>query len=400
MPILITPLPELMRPKKLQDFVGQEHLVGNFGPIKKLIDNKTIHSMIFWGPPGVGKTTLARILANELKANFIEISPTTAGVKDIKATVESANAKFFGKKELTILFVDEIHRFSKSQQDYLLPHVEKGTLILIGATTENPSFEIISPLLSRSKVYKFNPISADQMKGVLTKALDFIKYEKVELNLDQESKDFLVDLSNGDVRNILNSIDTLIRTGVKNADLAYIKKILQEKPLKYDRQGDAHYDTISAFIKSMRASDTDAALYYLARMVDSGEDPLFIARRIVIFASEDIGISDTNALAIANAVFRACETIGYPECQINLAHGTVYMCQAPKDRRANDAYFKALDDAKEFGNLEIPLEIRNAPTKLMKDLGYGKGYEKYPKNKDTKANYLPERLQGKLYLYR
>ncbi len=397
MPILITPLPELLRPKKLWDFVGQEHLVGESGPIRKLIENKTIHSMIFWGPPGVGKTTLARILANELKANFIEISPTTAGVKDIKAAVESANEKFFGQKELTILFVDEIHRFSKSQQDYLLPHVEKGTLILIGATTENPSFEIISPLLSRSKVYKFNPISADQMKGVLTKALDFIKAENIELNLDQASKDFLVDLSNGDVRNLLNSTDTLIRSGIKEADLPYIKKILQEKPLRYDRQGDMHYDTISAFIKSMRARDTDAALYYLARMVDSGEDPLFIARRIVIFASEDIGIADTNALAVANAVFRACETIGYPECQINLAHGTVYMCQAPKDRRANDAYFKALDDARELGNLEIPLEIRNASTKLMKDLGYGKGYEKYPKNKDAKASYLPEKLRGKIY---
>ena len=393
MPILITPLPELLRPNKLQDFVGQEHLVGESGPIKKLIENKTIHSMIFWGPPGVGKTTLARILANELKANFIEISPTTAGVKDIKAAVESANAKFFGQKELTILFVDEIHRFSKSQQDYLLPHVEKGTLILIGATTENPSFEIISPLLSRSKVYKFNPISAHQMRGVLTNALDFVKSENIKLDLNQESKDFLVDLSNGDVRNILNSVDTLIRTGVKNADLAYIKKILQEKPLRYDRQGDIHYDTISAFIKSMRASDTDAALYYLARMVESGEDPLFIARRIVIFASEDIGIADTGALTIANAVFRACETVGYPECQINLAHGTVYMCQAQKDRRANDAYFKALEDAKRLGNLEIPLEIRNAPTKLMKDLGYSKGYEKYPK----KRNYLPEKLQGKVY---
>ncbi|HSX39252.1 MAG TPA: replication-associated recombination protein A [Candidatus Saccharimonadales bacterium] len=394
MALLTTPLPELLRPKKLEDFVGQEHLVGENSPIKKLLQNNSIHSMIFWGPPGVGKTTLARIIANELNATFIEISPTTAGVKDIKQAVEVSKKDFFGEKKQTILFVDEIHRFSKSQQDYLLPHVEKGSLVLIGATTENPSFELNAPLLSRAKVYKFVPITSEQMLNTLEKTLIYLKQNSIELKLTDEAKNFLVNLSNGDIRNLLNSIDSLIRTNIQNADVEDVKKILQEKPLRYDQQGEEHYDTISAYIKSMRASDANAALYYLARMVEGGEDPLFIARRMVIFASEDIGLADSNALVVANSVFRACEIIGYPECQINLAHGTVYMAQASKNRKACDSYFEALDDAKNLGNLEIPLKVRNAPTKLMKDLGYGKDYEKYPENE----SYLPEQIKHKKYL--
>jgi putative ATPase len=389
------PLAELLRPRTLTDFTGQEHLVGEAGPIKKALDNKNVYSMIFWGPPGTGKTTLARIIAHDLKANFIEISPTTSGVKDIKAAVENAKKDFFGEKTLTILFVDEIHRFNKAQQDYLLPHVENGTITLIGATTENPSFEVVSPLLSRTRVYTFIPMSSDKMKGLLEKALVYLNENGMGIEITDNGKEFIVNVSNGDVRVLMNSVESLVRVGLKKADTTQIEKTLQENPLRYDKKGEEHYDTISAYIKSMRASDVNAALYYLARMVEGGENPKFIARRMVIFASEDIGLADPNALIMANEVFKTCETIGYPECQINLAHGTVYMAKAKKDRSAYNAYFDALNDVRNYGNLDIPLEIRNAPTKLMKDLGYGKGYEKYP---EGKISYLPKKLAGKKYL--
>jgi len=393
--LLKKPLPEILRPYSLDEFVGQEHLLGTDGPVRKLIENKSAHSMLFWGPPGTGKTTLARIIASTLNANFIEISPTTSGVKDIKLAVENANKEFFGEKELTILFVDEIHRFNKAQQDYLLPHVENGTIVLIGATTENPSFEIVSPLLSRTRVYKFIPISSEQMKGLLEKTLGYLNTNGIKLVIDDSGKSFLVNLSNGDVRTLLNSVDVLARSGVTTADISQLQRILQEKLNRYDKGGEEHYDTISAYIKSMRAGDVDAALYYLARMVDGGEDPKFIARRMVIFASEDIGLADPHALVIANEVFKACETIGYPECQINLAHGTVYLANADKDRSSYNAYFEALEDVKRLGNLSIPLNIRNAPTKLMKELGYGKDYEQYPVKG---SSYLPDKLKGKRYI--
>ncbi|KKS17295.1 MAG: ATPase, AAA family [candidate division WWE3 bacterium GW2011_GWA1_41_8] len=395
MSLLKKPLPEILRPYSLDEFVGQEHLLGTDGPVRKLIENKSAHSMLFWGPPGTGKTTLARIIASTLNANFIEISPTTSGVKDIKLAVENANKEFFGEKELTILFVDEIHRFNKAQQDYLLPHVENGTIVLIGATTENPSFEIVSPLLSRTRVYKFIPISSEQMKGLLEKTLGYLNTNGIKLVIDDSGKSFLVNLSNGDVRTLLNSVDVLARSGVTTADISQLQRILQEKLNRYDKGGEEHYDTISAYIKSMRAGDVDAALYYLARMVDGGEDPKFIARRMVIFASEDIGLADPHALVIANEVFKACETIGYPECQINLAHGTVYLANADKDRSSYNAYFEALEDVKRLGNLSIPLNIRNAPTKLMKELGYGKDYEQYPVKG---SSYLPDKLKGKRYI--
>ena len=353
MPILEKPLSELLRPKTLAEFIGQGHLVGESGPINRLLRSGEVNSMIFWGPPGVGKTTLARIIAHELKANF-----------------------------------------NKAQQDYLLPHVEKGTLVLIGATTENPSFEVVSPLLSRTKVYVFNPVSKDEMRGMLARVFAYLKDRNIELSLPKDTLELLLESSNGDVRNLLNSIDTIVRVGINNADAETVKKVLQENFNRYDRTGEEHYNTISAFIKSMRASDVNAALYYLARMVNAGEDPLFIARRMVVFASEDIGMASPTALIVANEVFKACDTIGYPECQINLAHGTVYMCTSKKDRSAYNAYFMALDDVKRLGNLNIPLEIRNAPTKFMKDLGYGKGYEKYP----NKANaYLPKELKDRKY---
>ena len=395
MSLLKKPLPEILRPYSLDEFVGQEHLLGTDGPVRKLIENKSAHSMLFWGPPGTGKTTLARIIASTLNANFIEISPTTSGVKDIKLAVENANKEFFGEKELTILFVDEIHRFNKAKQDYLLPHVENGTIVLIGATTENPSFEIVSPLLSRTRVYKFIPISSEQMKGLLEKTLGYLNTNGIKLVIDDSGKSFLVNLSNGDVRTLLNSVDVLARSGVTTADISQLQRILQEKLNRYDKGGEEHYDTISAYIKSMRAGDVDAALYYLARMVDGGEDPKFIARRMVIFASEDIGLADPHALVIANEVFKACETIGYPECQINLAHGTVYLANADKDRSSYNAYFEALEDVKRLGNLSIPLNIRNAPTKLMKELGYGKDYEQYPVKG---SSYLPDKLKGKRYI--
>ncbi len=396
MPNLAKPLSEILRPNKLQDFADQEHLVGENGPIKKLLQNHTINSMIFWGPPGCGKTTLARLIANELNANFVEISPTTAGVKDIKETVENAKQRFFGQKDTTILFVDEIHRFNKAQQDYLLPHVENGTIILIGATTENPSFEVVSPLLSRTRVYKFNPITKENIKKLIDRALKYLNENGQKLKISQGGIEFLTDMSNGDARNVLNALESIILTGHTKIDTEIIKKILQENPNRYDKKGDEHYDTISAFIKSMRASNVDAALYYLAKMVDAGENPKFIARRMVIFASEDIGMANSNALIVANEVFRACETIGYPECQLNLAHGTIYLAASKKSREVNDSFLAALDDI----NLSIPLHIRNAPTKLMKDMGYGKNYEKHPKNsgvKDGKNTYLPKELQNKKY---
>jgi len=385
------PLAELLRPKTLSDFVGQEHLIGEKGPIKKAIDNNTIYSMIFWGTPGCGKTTLARIISNELKAHFIEISPTTAGVKDIKQAVEQAKSSFFGENGKTILFVDEIHRFNKAQQDYLLPHVENGALILIGATTENPSFSVVSPLLSRTRVYKFNPISEENIKTLILRAL---KHLDNRLKLSEDIIEFLIGIANGDARNILNAIEILHLTGLKKPSLETTKDILQQKLNRYDKKGDEHYDTISAFIKSMRASDANAAVYYLAKMIDGGEDPKFIARRMVIFASEDIGLVNNNALMFANEVFRSVETLGYPECRITLAHGAIYLAKSPKLRSSYDAIESALKDIQKYGNLPIPLHIKNPVTKLMKDMGYGKGYEMHPEN----PNYLPDELKNKKYI--
>jgi putative ATPase len=387
------PLAEVLRPNTLKEFIDQKHLVGDDGPISQSLKKGNTYSMVFWGPPGCGKTTLARIIANELGCNFIEISPTTAGVKDIKQSVANAKSTFFGDKTRTILFVDEIHRFNKAQQDYLLPHVENGTIILIGATTENPSFEIVSPLLSRTRVYKFNPIEKASIRVLIKRALKHLKKEGTPLELSKDSVEFLVNFSNGDARNVLNSLEILMLTGEETFDIEKIKRALQENLNRYDKTGEEHYNTISAYIKSMRAGDADAAVYYLARMIGSGEDPKFIARRMVVFASEDVGLANTNALIVANEVFKAVETIGYPECRINLAHGTVYLSECKKDRRAYDAIGRALGDVNEHGNLPIPLELRNSPTKLMKDMGYGEGYEMYPEGRSL----LPKKLKNKKY---
>jgi putative ATPase len=381
------PLAELIRPQTLKEFIGQEHLVGKDKPIALAIKEKRIHSMILWGPPGCGKTTIARVIANEIGGQFFGLSAVSAGKEDVKKIVKIAQTLPAGR---TIFFLDEIHRFNKAQQDYLLPYVEDGTLTLIGATTENPSFEVIAPLLSRCQVFVLEPLTEENLREVIRRGL---KELKISL-LPKDAENFLMNFANGDARQALNLLEATSHL-YKEINLANLKNALQSKFLRYDQLGEEHYNTISAFIKSMRASDADAALYYLARMVDAGEDPLFIARRMVVFASEDIGMAQPTALVVANEVFRACETIGYPECQENLAHGAVYLALAKKDRSAYDAYMEALSDVKKYGNLPVPLQIRNAPTKLMKDLGYGRGYEKYP-NK----SFLPDRLKGKTYFKR
>jgi len=380
------PLADLIRAKNLVEFVGQSHLVGKNKPIRLAIEKNQVFSMIFWGPPGVGKTTLAKIIAQEAKANFIFLSAVEAGKNDVRKVV--GEAKESSKR--TILFLDEIHRFNKAQQDYLLPFVEDGTLILIGATTENPSFEIIGPLLSRCRVFILYPLTDKEMRAVIDRAIQQLDKG---LKIGKKEKDWLIRLASGDARQAITLLENTYRL-YGNLKLDSLKDTLQSVYLRFDKKGEDHYNTISAFIKSMRASNPDAALYYLARMIETGEDPKFIARRMVIFASEDIGMAVPTALVVANEVFRAVETIGYPECAINLAHGTVYLATAKKDRSSYNALRAAQQDVKKYGNLPIPFNLRNPVTKLMKQAGYGKGYEAYP---DKTKSLLPDKLKTKKY---
>jgi len=401
-----SPLADRMRPQNLAEFVGQEHLAGPDKILRGFMERKELVSMIFWGPPGVGKTTLALIVARTIGAHFVSFSAVLSGVKDIRAVIEEAKQqlKYYGKS--TILFVDEIHRFNKAQQDAFLHHVEDGTITLIGATTENPSFEVNAPLLSRCKVLVLEQLSADNIKTIITNTLSNKErgLGNLKIAIDDDAFNFIVELSHGEARVALNTLESaLMLTSPDKKDkrritLKIAQEAMQRKALLYDKGGEEHYNVISAFIKSMRGSDPDAAVYWLARMLEAGEDPLFIARRMVIFASEDIGNADPSAVQVAVAVKDAFHFVGMPEGWIPLSQGVTYLASAPKSNASYKAYLSALEDVKEKGSLGVPLHIRNAPTPLMKDLGYGKGY-KYPHNHGghIEQSYLPEELQGKEY---
>ncbi|AAR35443.1 replication-associated recombination protein A [Geobacter sulfurreducens] len=396
------PLAERMRPRTLDEYVGQEHLLGEGKLLRRLIESDTLTSLIFWGPPGSGKTTLARVIANATKSHFIFFSAILSGIKEIREIVKEAEEEKKYRGRNTILFVDEIHRFNKSQQDAFLPYVERGTFTIIGATTENPSFEVVAPLLSRCKVLVLNPLSQENVEQILRSALADPErgLGASGLAADDDALAFMAEQSGGDGRVALNTLETAARL-VKNGriDLESVREAIQKKPLLYDKGGEEHYNVISAFIKSMRGSDPDGALYWLARMIEAGEDPLFILRRMVILASEDIGNADPRALQVAVAALQGFQLVGMPEGRIIIAQAATYLATAPKSNASYAGIDAALAEVRKSGALPVPLHIRNAPTRLMKDLGYHKGY-KYAHDYEagyTPQNYLPERLEGKRF---
>ena len=391
------PLAERLRPKTLEDYIGQKHLVGPDAILRKMIEAGRISSFILWGPPGVGKTTLAQIIANKLETPFFTLSAVTSGVKDVREVIEKArNSRFFNQAS-PILFIDEIHRFSKSQQDSLLGAVETGVVTLIGATTENPSFEVIRPLLSRCQLYVLKSLEKEDLLELLQNAIQRDVYLK-EKNIELKETDAMLRYSGGDARKLLNILELVVEADSSSDQIVItdekVVQRLQQNPLAYDKDGEMHYDIISAFIKSIRGSDPDGALYWLARMVEGGEDPAFIARRLVISASEDIGLANPNALLLANAAFDAVMKLGWPEGRIPLAEATVYLATSPKSNSAYEGINHALELVRETGNLPVPLHLRNAPTKLMKQLGYGNNY-KYAhayQGNFVKQKFLPDEV--------
>lgn len=392
------PLAERMRPRTLDDYVGQKHLVGEGAVLRKMIDAGRISSFILWGPPGVGKTTLAQIIANKLETPFYTLSAVTSGVKDVRDVIDRAKSGRFFNSASPILFIDEIHRFSKSQQDSLLGAVERGVVTLIGATTENPSFEVIRPLLSRCQLYVLKPLQQDDLLGLLQRAITKdVELSNRHITLQQTAA--MLRYSGGDARKLLNILELVVEAdGADEVVITdkIVEERLQQNPLAYDKDGEMHYDIISAFIKSIRGSDPDAALYWMARMIEGGEDPQFIARRLVISAAEDIGLANPNALLLANAAFDAVMKIGWPEGRIPLAEATVYLATSPKSNSAYNGINSALQLVRQTGNLPVPLHLRNAPTELMKNLGYHDGYKyshDYPDH-FVEQQYLPDALAG------
>lgn len=390
------PLADRMRPDNLDDFLGQEEIIGEKKLLREAINNDSIPSMIFWGPPGTGKTTLALIIAKKTKSNFLRISAVSSGLKDLRILIEDAKKS----KNRTVLFIDEIHRWNKTQQDALLQHVENGLITLIGATTENPSFEIRGALLSRSRVFIFKELNKESLSLIIKRALNDKKkgLGELKIKMDKKTIDFLCSISNGDARVSLNILEYASSVS-KNMTIELIKEAAQKTSIIYDKDGEEHYNIISALHKSMRGSEANASLYWLSRLIEGGEDPLFIARRLVRFASEDIGLANSRALEQAVSTYSACHFIGYPECNVILAQAVTYMAKCKKSNELYVAYEKAADDVKKTGNLPVPLHLRNVTSKLMKEIGYGKGYKYSPDHEyKEKQDYFPEKLKNRKYL--
>jgi len=404
-----SPLADRMRPETLEEIVGQDKIIGSGKILRLAIEKDEIPSMIFWGPPGCGKTSLARVIANLTNSIFVSFSAAIGGLKDVREIIKTADERLKIQGKKTILFIDEIHRFNKAQQDAFLPHVEKGTIILIGATTENPSFEVISALLSRCRVFVLKALKPSDIEQVIERAL--VDKEKglgnLNIQISKETINFLANLADGDARVSLNALELAVKTGSKEKsereviaiDEKIIKESLQKTHLLYDKAGEEHYNLISALHKSMRGNNPDASLYWLGRMIEAGEDPLYIARRLIRFASEDIGLADPQAMVQAVAAYQASHFIGFPECNVNLAQAVVYLAKAPKSNKLYRAYEQVKADIENFPNEGVPLHLRNASTKLMKDLGYGRGYKYNPEfDKPVEQEYLPEQLKGRKYL--